>query len=472
MNEKIKSALCWVGFAFFILSGMVFLTASISGIVFLILGVLLCQPRMRYLQKRGKKSNKVAFIILGIILLIIGFSSLPTTNVFNQNTPQDIKANTSISKENDNITIEQNISDVTEKIVEDEINETKVSLDEQTIVNPESTDISAAMKVHFIDVGQGDSILIESVGQYMLIDAGENNKGDIVVEYLKKQGVESLTYLIGTHPHSDHIGGLDTIIEAFDVKKIIMPNVSHTSQTFEDVLNAISSKGLKITKPFIGTKFSLGNASFTIIAPNGAGYSNLNNNSVGIKLVNGNNTFIMCGDAELEAEYDICDNGLDISADVLKLGHHGSDTATTEAILKAVNPSYAVISVGEGNQYGHPDNETLQKMIDRNIELFRTDLQGTIIATSDGENITFNTEPTTIQLAEVISTPKPTQEVTAVPIVEPVKEDTKEITVYVTRTGEKYHKDGCQYLRSSKIPMNLDEAIKSYEPCSKCNPPQ
>lgn len=262
--------------------------------------------------------------------------------------------------------------------------------------NSEQPFVPMDLSVHFIDVGQGDSILIESSGHYMLIDAGENSKGILVKNYLYDLGVKKLDYLIGTHPHSDHIGGLDDIIKAFEIDKIIMPDVVHTTKTFEDVIDAISDKNLKITKAITGNTYNLGDASFTIIAPNSSTYDNLNDYSVGIKLINGNNSFIFTGDAEKASEKEMLNSGIALSADLLKLGHHGSSTSNHKDFLDRIAPTYAVITVGADNSYGHPHDEILQEMMDRNIQVFRTDIQETIIAHSDGKSITINKEPYTI----------------------------------------------------------------------------
>lgn len=247
-----------------------------------------------------------------------------------------------------------------------------------------------SMEVHFLDVGQGDSALIRSGEHTMLIDAGENDQGDVVVSYLKDLGIKRLDYVIGTHPHSDHIGGLDTVIRAFDVGTVILPPKEHTTKTFEDVLDAIEEKGLSITKPVVGTKYSLGNASFCIIAPNGDYGDDLNNWSVGLRITNGDCSFLFTGDAESQAEANMAANGISLKSDVLKLGHHGSSTSSSPLFLDLVDSDYAVITCGIGNSYGHPHKETLEKLEERGIQIFRTDQQGTIIAYSDGSEITWN----------------------------------------------------------------------------------
>lgn len=217
-----------------------------------------------------------------------------------------------------------------------------------------------AMTVHFIDVGQGDSLLAESDGHFLLVDAGENDQGDTVIAYLREAGVTSLDYVIGTHPHSDHIGGLDDVIRAFDVKAVILPPVAHTTKTFEDVLDAVQEKNLTLTQPKPGDSYALGDAAFTILAPQADYGDDLNNWSVGIRLACAEGALVACGDAEAQAEEDIAASSLPLSADVLKVGHHGSSTSTSNAFLQAVSPAWAVISCGEGNSYGHPHEETLK----------------------------------------------------------------------------------------------------------------
>lgn len=248
------------------------------------------------------------------------------------------------------------------------------------------------LKVTAINVGQADSILITTGSDAMLIDAGTNNAADTVVNYIKVQSIKKLDYVIGTHPHEDHIGGMDAVIDTFDIGKVILPDAQSNTKTFEDVLSSISNKGLKITRPVPGTTYTLGNASFTILAPNSAKYSDLNNYSVVVKLVFGKNSFLFMGDAQALSEKEILAKGFDIKADYLKVGHHGSDTSTSDDFLKAVAPKYAVISVGKDNDYGHPAPKTIQKLNDAGVKIYRTDEMGTIIATSDGSSISFNTE--------------------------------------------------------------------------------
>lgn len=255
-----------------------------------------------------------------------------------------------------------------------------------------STTHNGILEVHFIDVGQGDSILVEADDTTMLIDAGENNKGSVVLDYLKSQNITRLDYVIGTHPHSDHIGGLDTVIDSYPVGKVILPDVTHTTDTFEAVLDAIDKKGLTITKATAGSEYQLGPASFTILAPNSGSYDELNDYSIVIRLDYSDTSFLLTGDAGSLSEEEMLAGGYNLAADVIKLGHHGSAYSSTENFLDAVKPSYAVVSAGADNEYGHPHPDTLSKIKVRGIRLYRTDQQGTIVFTSDGKTISVNTQ--------------------------------------------------------------------------------
>jgi competence protein ComEC len=307
------------------------------------------------------------------------------------------------------------------------------------------------MTVHYIDVGESDCVLIQSDGKSMLIDAGETGDGDDIIDYLKDQKVEKLDYIICTHPHEDHIGGMSEVIEEFAIGKVLMPNKTHTTKTFENLLDTISDKKLKITKPVVGNEYSIGNAKFAILAPNHYDYgSNLNNYSIAIRLVNGKNSFLFIGDNETEAIEDILDNKQTLDSDVYMCGHHGSDTSTTKDLIKAVSPDYAIISVGK-NSYGHPGDSTLKLLNESKIKTFRTDENGTIVVASTGKDISVNAKASTIKSEDV----------------------TTSDTVYLTKTGTKYHLDGCTSLRGSKIKSSVKEAKKDgYDPCSKCNPPE
>lgn len=249
------------------------------------------------------------------------------------------------------------------------------------------------LEVHYIDVGQGDATLILQDGHAMLIDAGNNNQGTHLQAYFQSLGIKEFDYVVGTHPDADHIGGLDVILYKFDCGKVIMADSEKETRTYEDVVISLQSKDMKNQEPVAGEKYSLGDVEFTIVSPVGKEYDSSNSSSVGILLQYGNTRFLFTGDAEEDAEEEMLRSGISLKADVYKAAHHGSDTANSEAFLKAVSPEYAVISCGEGNSYGHPHAEVLNNFRKMNIKTFRTDEQGTIVAVSDGENITFNMSP-------------------------------------------------------------------------------
>lgn len=255
--------------------------------------------------------------------------------------------------------------------------------------------ISGQLKVHFIDVGQADSILVQAPsGKTMLIDAGNNGDGNTVVNYLKSQGVGKVDVLVGTHPHEDHVGGLDTVINSFDIGSIYMPKVSSTTKTFQDILMAVKNKGLKVITAAAGVTLDIGEGIKTeIIAPNSTDYKDLNDWSAVIKLTYGNTSFLFAGDSESVSEKEILNKSYDLKADVLKVAHHGSGSSTTAGFLENVKPKYAVIQVGKGNDYGHPHKPVMQRLQERGITVYRNDQNGTIIATSDGSTLEFNVKP-------------------------------------------------------------------------------
>ncbi|MDR3091505.1 MAG: MBL fold metallo-hydrolase [Clostridiales bacterium] len=249
---------------------------------------------------------------------------------------------------------------------------------------------AGVLTVCFLDVGQGDCALAELPdGGNMLIDAGNNADADLVCGFLRERGVERVDYLVGTHPHEDHIGGLDAVIDNFDIGEVIMPRATANTKTFRAVIEALKRKDLKIKTAKAGVElFNDGEGlSAELLAPVSDRYQNLNNYSAVIKLTYGKTSFLFTGDAEALSEREMLDAGEDVSAEVLKVGHHGSDLNSTEEFLDAVSPKYAVISCGAGNVYGHPRQATLDKLQARGVEYMRTDTDGTIIMETDGENI-------------------------------------------------------------------------------------
>jgi competence protein ComEC len=248
--------------------------------------------------------------------------------------------------------------------------------------------------IHSIDVGQGDSELIKCGSNAMLVDAGTVDHTTKVVNYLNSQHIKRLDYVIATHPHEDHIGGLDTVIKDYDIGEILMPKKSTTTNAYENLINAISEKKLKPIAPEVGKKYNLGEAEFTILAPSSSTNSDdLNAYSIVIRIVYRGKSFLLEGDATSDSEQKMLESGLELKSDVLKVAHHGSSTSSIKAFIEKVSPKYAVISVGVNNVYNHPAPSTVKRLQDDGAKVLRTDINGTVVfyVNNDGE-ILYKTE--------------------------------------------------------------------------------
>lgn len=250
------------------------------------------------------------------------------------------------------------------------------------------------MKVHYLDVGQGDSTLIELPNdEVVLIDAGIKSQGETkVANYLDDLGIQHIDYLIGTHPHNDHIGGMTHIVQNYSIGKIYMPKISHTTNAYRNLLEAIAAKGYQISNPMLGSYIvKEKNLTMNILAPDpNITSSNLNEHSIANRLVYGGTSFIFTGDAEKISEETMVASGLDLSADVLKVGHHGGNTSSLHPFLEKVGAQYAVVSAGLNNQYNHPHPDVLSRLAHHGMTVYRTDQDGTVIASSNGQTIWFN----------------------------------------------------------------------------------
>ncbi len=265
-----------------------------------------------------------------------------------------------------------------------------LSLDEPNEAVEDAAATEQPLTVHMIDVGQGDSILIKFDSHAMLVDAGERGNDETIINYLKGLGIEKLEYIVATHPHSDHIGSMPKVIEAFDVENVIMPKLPNklipTTSIYKQLIKAVKASGAKTISAKPQAEYMLGDAKITILGPVGTP-EDLNDASIVMRLDYGSTSFMFTGDAEAASEKRILDSGADVNADVLKMGHHGSSTSTCKEFFEAVSPSLALISCGTDNDYGHPHRETIELLKTSGIDYERTDLKGTIIVGSDGKNL-------------------------------------------------------------------------------------
>ena len=307
-----------------------------------------------------------------------------------------------------------------------------------------------SLSVHYIDVGQADCALLECGGQYMIIDGGNVDDSDLVVTYLQDQGVEQLHTVVCTHAHEDHVGGLAAVLAVYPTEQILSPTRTYSSACFDDFLYYADQQDITITIPDPGDSFYLGNAEVTVLGPVKS-YADPNNTSIVVKVEFGDTSFLFTGDMEKDAETDMLDYGMDVSADVLKVGHHGSSTSTGYRFLYEVDPEYAVISVGTDNTYGHPHRETVAILADAGVPMLRTDELGTILAVSDGSEITFTWEKQSAQPGDI----------------EPA-----DATYIGNRNSKKFHLPTCNGLPAENNRVIFDsysEAIdEGYTPCGNC----
>ena len=307
-----------------------------------------------------------------------------------------------------------------------------------------------SLSVHYIDVGQADCALLECGGQYMIIDGGNVDDSDLVVTYLQDQGVEQLHTVVCTHAHEDHVGGLAAVLAVYPTEQILSPTRTYSSACFDDFLYYADQQDIAITIPDPGDSFYLGNAEVTVLGPVKS-YADPNNTSIVVKVEFGDTSFLFTGDMEKDAETDMLDYGMDVSADVLKVGHHGSSTSTGYRFLYEVDPEYAVISVGTDNTYGHPHRETVAILADAGVPMLRTDELGTILAVTDGSEITFTWEKQSAQPGDI----------------EPA-----DATYIGNRNSKKFHLPTCNGLPAENNRVIFDsysEAIdEGYTPCGNC----
>ena len=309
------------------------------------------------------------------------------------------------------------------------------------------------LAVHFIDVGQADSALLLCGGQAMLIDGGNAQDSSRVVSYLEDQGVDTLAYVVCTHAHEDHVGGLSGPLNTCAAAQVFSPVREYDSKAFRDFVRYTEAQGLTPAAPSPDETFSLGGAVVTVLGPR-RDYDDTNNTSIVLRVDFGETSFLFTGDMERDAEADLLSDGCDVSCTVLKVGHHGSSTSTSYPFLRAAMPEYAVISVGEDNSYGHPHEETLSRLYDAGCTVYRTDRLGTVVAVSDGTDVSFLTERS--------GSP------------ETGRGDTSGSAYIGNRNSQVFHRETCANLPAEQNRVTFDsrEAAVSagYRPCGGCNP--
>lgn len=315
-----------------------------------------------------------------------------------------------------------------------------------------ASDAPGTMSVHFIDVGQADSALLECNGQYVLIDGGNVADGDNVVNYLLNAGVKELAAVFCSHAHEDHVGGLAAVLEAIPVKAVYAPTRTYSSNCFDKFVYYADQQRLSIEIPTPGTSLSYGEMSVAVLGPLKS-YPETNDTSLVLMVRFGDTRFLFTGDMERTAEIDLLDANVTVKADVLKVGHHGSNTSTSYRFLYEVDPAYAVISVGKDNDYGHPHEEPMSRLRDADVSVYRTDQLGTITAVSDGKNIAFSWDNNGATPDISASAPSQNQ--------------------YIGNLSSKVvHMPSCSSLPSEKNRVffnSLETAEKEgYHPCSRC----
>lgn len=344
------------------------------------------------------------------------------------------------------------------------------------VIPPEDS----TFEVHFIDVGQADAALVLCDGHSMLIDGGNANDSSLIYTYLKNNKVSNLDYIICSHAHEDHVGGLSGALNYATVDTAFCSTTSDDSKAFSSFVKYLNKQDVSLTIPNAGDQFLLGSATVTFIGPVETG-SDPNNSSLVVRIVYGDTSFLFTGDAESEEEQSILNSSTALGSTVLKVGHHGSDDSTTYPFLREVMPKYAVISVGEGNSYGHPAENTLIRLRDADVSVYRTDLQGDIVCISDGKKVSFSVERNAD--ADTLAPPAPINRNTETPVSTPDPEPTSAVgepvgTTYIlNKNTKKFHYPSCGSVKKMKESNKLsftgtrDEVIaKGYKPCGNCHP--
>ena len=478
----------WI-LAVFMFSGCLVYWFSFASIIFALLGVyfLPIAPIQTFFNKIMPK-KKVLRGIIAFVIFVVGCCVAPQveTTAPEVTNPTDITISSEATSEptadvTTEVTTEPTTEPTTEATTAPTTEPTTAPTTEPTTApttEPTVAPENSTFEIHFIDVGQADAALVLCDGKAMLIDGGNAEDSSLLYTYLKNHNISHLDYVIGTHAHEDHIGGLAGALNYASVGTAYCPATSYDTKAFGNFVKALDKHGVSITVPSTGDSFTLGSAACTILAVN-TDSSDPNNTSIVLRIVYGDTSFLFTGDAERVVEQAILNRGTNINSTVLKVGHHGSESSTSYVWLREIMPQYAVISVGKDNSYGHPTEEVLSRLRDAEVKTFRTDLQGDIICVSDGKNVTFTVERNAD--ADVFggiggnSTQQTNPPETNPPETDPPTDNGRD---YVVNTNtKKFHYPSCSSADDIKDSNRWeyhgtrDDLIgMGYVPCKRCDP--
>ena len=462
----------WI-LAVFMFSGCLVYWFSFASIIFALLGVyfLPIAPIQNFFNKAMPK-KKVLRGIIAFVIFVVGCCVAPQveTTTPEVTNPTDITISSEATSEP--------TADVTTEVTTEPTTEPTTEATTAPTTEPTVAPENSTFEIHFIDVGQADAALVLCDGKAMLIDGGNAEDSSLLYTYLKNHNISHLDYVIGTHAHEDHIGGLAGALNYASVGTAYCPATSYDTKAFGNFVKALDKHGVSITVPSTGDSFTLGSAACTILAVN-TDSSDPNNTSIVLRIVYGDTSFLFTGDAERVVEQAILNRGTNINSTVLKVGHHGSESSTSYVWLREIMPQYAVISVGKDNSYGHPTEEVLSRLRDAEVKTFRTDLQGDIICVSDGKNVTFTVERNAD--ADVFggiggnSTQQTNPPETNPPETDPPTDNGRD---YVVNTNtKKFHYPSCSSADDIKDSNRWEyhgtreELIDmGYVPCKRCDP--